>query len=105
MSAPHHMTLGLGEPKVSHSSEAFWPSTKVYTLPSSLRIWAGSSENKNTQREVSQPHRNRRYQRAAPGEQKTTRTNDIDVGVGEDGAMSVGGLALVDGRVAEVDVL
>lgn len=59
--APHHATLGLGEPKVSHSSEAFWPSTKVYTLPSSLRIWAGSSENKHTQREVSQPHRNRRH--------------------------------------------
>lgn len=36
---------------------------------------------------------------------KNTHTNDIDIGVGEDGAMSVGGLALVDGRVAKVDVL
>lgn len=33
-----------------------------------------------------------------------TFTNDVDIGVGEDGSMLVGGLALVDGSVSEADI-
>lgn len=78
----------------------------MYALPSSLRIWAGNSVNKEiVHPKRCEPHRNARCERAAQGEQRASHTNDIDVGVSEDGAMSVGGLALVDGRVAEVDVL
>lgn len=58
VSVPHHTTLGFGEPKVSHSSEAFWPSRKVYGLPSSLRIWGGNSGNKeNVPAMRCEPHR------------------------------------------------
>lgn len=42
------MTLGLGEPKVSHSNKAFWPSANVYMFPSSVRIWGDSSETIHT---------------------------------------------------------
>lgn len=54
---------------------------------------------------MSHTQRNACWERAAKGGGRTPPTDDIDVGVGEDGAVSVGGLALVDGRVAEVDVL
>lgn len=51
------MTLGLGEPKVSQSSEAFDPSVNVYIFMSSVMIWAGSSETTNTKRCDSHTHR------------------------------------------------
>lgn len=95
------MTFGLGEPKVSHSSEAFWPSRNVYVVPSSLRIWAGSSETApRTKR--SEPRDRYRHSKSRMCE---TLTNDIDVRVDEDGPVDVGGLALIDGSVGEVDIL
>lgn len=43
----HHVTLGFGEPKLSHSNKAFWPSANLYANPSSVRICGGSSETEN----------------------------------------------------------
>lgn len=36
---------------------------------------------------------------------KETLTNDIDIRVDEDGPVNIGGLALIDGSVGEVDIL
>lgn len=50
MVVSHHVTSGLGEPKVSHSNTAFWPSVNVFVIPSSVRIWGGSSATTHTKR-------------------------------------------------------
>lgn len=94
------MTLGLGEPKVSHSNTAFCPSIKVYVLPSSVRICGGSSE---TQQEE-EIRRNRTLPVSEAANRTGIFTNNIDVGVSEDGSVFIRGLTLVDSSVSKADI-
>lgn len=97
------MTLGLGEPNVSQSRIAFWPSVYLYNFPSSVRIWGGSSATRHTETICTHAHTQIKIKIATCRNQ--TLTNDIDVDVGEDGSMFVSGPALVDGSVSKVDIL
>lgn len=40
----HQSILGCGEPNVLHCSRTLWPSVALYTSPSAVRIWGGSSD-------------------------------------------------------------
>lgn len=99
------MTAGLGEPKVSHSSKAFWPSANVSLLPSSVRICGGSSETTHTERSETCSDTHRQNSVKEMTGRKQTSTYDIDIRVNQDGAVAVGGLALVDSSVFKGDIL
>lgn len=105
MTAPHHVILGRGEPKVLHSSLAVFPSVTLYNNESSVRICGGRTTTATHTGFITH------ITKAAAGlmwsfhhKNGSALTDDKDVGVGEDGAVFVGGLALVHRSVPKLHI-
>lgn len=123
----HQSTLGCGEPNVRHSSRTVCPSVALYTSPSAVRIWGGSSGRQrgsclltystNSQRADARsvvfhsflstnPYSDRKAlhsnnQRALD---EMVLTDYMDVCVDQDIAVFIGGFALIDRRIAVLNI-